>query len=434
MYDHELIKQLRAAGWQWADIRVAHYPDKSIKQLTQAHSLWRKKQGADEGFVPVDLPPFETNLEIGVPGQTFARMESLEDVIAAFDMDPTIWEATQVTVGGSSWDQSVAKGTVASSVRIKASFKRIRFSEDDAQIIWDEFIDMAEDYAPRYEKPEYQIMVKSSDPVLAEIAIHDPHFGMYAYGKEVGGPSQDVNTISTEYGEAVEHLLGMSQIYPVDRILYIVGHDLQHINSFDGGKTGVTKRGTPQDTDTRISKIFTTIRKAVVTGIDAARLIAPTDIAVVPGNHDTDEAYKLGEVLNAWYRHDDAVDVQYGPNKRRFYNYGANSFMLTHGEEYRRKRDNLAMIMLTEMPTEMLVASDGGLREVHTGHNHIALQGGYYPTAEVSESRGVRVRSLPGMTATDAWHHEEGYKHHRAASLLVYRRSGGLVGLHEFSL
>jgi hypothetical protein len=149
MYDHELIKQLRAAGWQWADIRVAHYPDKSIKQLTQAHSLWRKKQGADEGFVPVDPPPFETNLEIGVPGQTFARMESLEDVIAAFDMDPTIWEATQVTVGGSSWDQSVAKGTVASSVRIKASFKRIRFSEDDAQIIWDEFIDMATRCWPR---------------------------------------------------------------------------------------------------------------------------------------------------------------------------------------------------------------------------------------------------------------------------------------------
>ena len=80
-----------------------------------------------------------------------------------------------------------------------------------------------------------------------------------------------------------------------------------------------------------------------------------------------------------------------------------------------------------------MIASDGGCREIHTGHHHISMEGGYYPDHSLTESRGVRIRSLLGLTATDAWHYGQNYLHHRGATALIYRHSGGVAGLHEYN-
>jgi hypothetical protein len=437
-YDHELIARLRGDDWAWADIAVVHYPGATSKQLVQAHSVWKKYQQAKKG-PPEKEPDLDEgevlDRSIQVAGQTFARMQSIEDVVRAFDMDPRVWEAVHVKVGGSSWDQSVEKGTVASSVRIDASFRRIRFHEEDAKEVWtalrEDFTIFAMANAPNITT---QIpSLSGSEPALAVIAIHDPHFGMLAWGKEVG-EDQDLRTIEVDYTSAAEHLISVSRIYPVARYLYTVGQDMGHTNQAgEGGKGGATKRGTPQDIDGRQAKTFVTMARCAIAGIDLAAALAPTDVVVVPGNHDPDESFRLGEVLAAWYRSHPNVRVFNAPRKRKFYNYGANTFMLTHGEEFTRKRDNLVTIMAAECPADWWVASERGCREILTGHNHRRLQGGYYPTAEVEESRGVVVRSLPGLTATDAWHYEEGYKHRRAATLLAYKESGGILGLHEYS-
>lgn len=194
---------------------------------------------------------------------------------------------------------------------------------------------------------------------------------------------------------------------------------------------GITAAGTPQDIDSRLERIRTKIRVAVVRGIDLARTIAPVDVFLVPGNHDKASNYSLGEVLFAWYRNDDLVDVVYSPMKRKFYNFGKTTLMLTHGEEYRRGRDNLPMIMADECPPEWWVASHNGCRDILTGHNHIKLRGKYHPTSEINESRGIRTRSLPGLTPEDSWHFEQGYRHRRAATLLCYSAEGATVGEHE---
>ena len=212
--------------------------------------------------------------------------------------------------------------------------------------------------------------------------------------------------------------------------MVLVGNDLFHANSLNN-KVAVTRKGTPQDFDSRFHKVFTEVRRAVVQVVDYAASYANVDVVMIAGNHDKDEVYRLGEVLGAWYRNDNQVHVTNSANKRVFYSYGGNSWMFAHGEEYRRKRDNLAMIMLSEMPGNMLTSSERGYREVLTGHNHAAMSGGYYPTGDLSESRGVRVRSLPGLTSTDEWHHEEGYKHYRAGTLLTYDHKGGLHCMYE---
>jgi hypothetical protein len=108
--------------------------------------------------------------------------------------------------------------------------------------------------------------------------------------------------------------------------------------------------------------------------------------------------------------------------------------MHTHGEEFKRKRDNLVSVFATECPPEMWAAAK--YREIHVGHNHINMQKIYTgdPVEVEWEGRATRVRSLPAITPEDSWHYEEGYKHTRAATAIVFRRSGGVAGLHEFVL
>lgn len=435
----------RARGSTWLGVAVAEgFP--TANAARSAYNRWRAKQDKQPPtYDQAGDDPNETQEEVIVSGRRFKDIRSLDDLVAFFDIDLDVWEIVGHTLGMSEWDQSVEKGTVAQSVKIKATFKRkVSVEQQAAQQAFEDLKADALSYSYSY-SPEHTTSLltprnlqghEDGEACMFELAIHDPHLGMLAWAPEVGGVSQDLKTITEDYAAAVERLLPLAHLYNTEEIVYIVGHDLTHVNQYGINKSGgTTAGGTAQDVDGRIAKIFTAARQAVVAGVDLARTIARVKVIVVPGNHDVDESYRLGEVLNAWYRKADDVEVQYSANKRQFHGFGANAFMFTHGEEYRRKRDSLPMIMADECPPELWVASAApGCREIHTGHNHVNLAGGYYPTAEATESRGIRTRSLPGLTATDAWHHESGYRHRRSASALIYRKSGGIVGQHEFNL
>ena len=455
---HQVIQDHRDIGTTWDEIgRIMNLGTGNA--VRKAHKRWRARIVPESAQVSRqkisgEQVSFETEKsysaddlravldgthvdEVTLSAKSFRNVRTLDDLVKFFDVDLDVWEIQSFNVGGSEWDQSVEKGTVAQSVKIKATFVRKKTVEDNQarEALEQALVDLQTHDCLNYEPIERIHALGDGEPFLFELALHDPHFGMLAWGAEVGGVSQDLKIITREYGEAVRDLLRYALLYNTERLLYIVGHDMQHVNQPGMHKKGgMTAGGTAQDIDGRIAKIFTAIRRAVVSGIDQARGIADfVDVMVVPGNHDPDESYKLGEVLNAWYRDCDDVNVIYSPNKRQYYGFGRNVFMMTHGEEYKRKRDSLPLIFATECSAELWVAGDV-CREIHTGHNHINMEGGYYPTAEVNETRAIRTRSLPGFTATDGWHHEQGYRHRRSATALIYRKTGGIAGLHEFNL
>lgn len=366
-----------------------------------------------------------------------SRITSLDDLIQFFKIDLEAWQVAHYRVNKwetASKNKHTQRPQITPLYQVTAKLvpnikRQIAVAEETLrQVVAD-----MQTHAPPYRLPSSATRTATGEPVLFVFSLRDPHFGMLAWGRETG-QAYDLEIAQRDYAAAVDYLLGVARQYNVARILFPVGDDLLHVDAFGpiGGRGGVTTRGTPQDIDSRLPKMFTAARRAVVAAIDRARLLAPVDVVVVPGNHDQQSMYRLGEVLQAWYRHDSAVQIENEPRLRKFYGWGKNAFMLTHGEELHRKRDNLPLIFATECPPDLWVRST--CREVHTGHNHAALAGGYYPTAELDEHRGIRVRSLPALTPLDSWHVSEGYRHQRAAAALVYRESGGLVGLHEFNL
>jgi hypothetical protein len=439
-HDHPEIARRRITGESWQEI--ASSLGTNPETLRGNHARWKSNwtragqeiSGQAPSAEPWAEPEEDSRVAILTEDQV-SRITSLDDLIQFFSVDTELWEVRDYRIN--KWEQhSVQKG-ITPLYQVRANLiPKVDRQLDLLRQVASDLLDDVRAHAPQYGPVERRLSLGDGDPVLFELAVFDPHFGMLAWREEVGA-DYDSKIAADDYALAIQHLLGFATLYPTERILYIVGNDLLHVDStVVGGKGnnrgGATTAGTMQDVDSRLSKMFTRARQAVISGIDQARLVAPVDVLVVPGNHDSQQMYRMGEVLSAWYRNDPEVRVIYGPNKRKYYGFGANAFLFTHGEEYRRQRDSLPLIMATECPAELWVGSTH--REIHTGHNHIGMGGKYLPTSELNETRSIRTRSLPALTPEDAWHHEEGYAHRRTATGLAFRRSGGLAGLHEFNL
>ena len=270
---------------------------------------------------------------------------------------------------------------------------------------------------------------------LAVLSIYDAHFGMRADRAETGTASQDLNIISEEFKACADGLVGLSRIYDPSKFLIPLGHDFSHVNQYVG-KAMTTRNGTEQDVDTRLWKIHRAVCDAAVYLIDAARATGrPVDVIMVPGNHDPDENFKLGEYLQAWYRHDDGVTITNTPTMHKFYSFYSNAFMLTHGEHYMKKNaaGNPILTFAAECPPEIWVRGHHGGRWILSGHLHARRKGHYTPTSDMMEEKGVVTYVLPGLTATDDWHYRSGYRHKRAATLQMFSAQGNLLGLHEVS-
>lgn len=449
--DWEEVRRLRAANVSWADIAAAY----GAKEATVrgAYSRWlsnkrEAKQAIDSGATAVKITAHGVNVTYGEEnGERFVegkltheqlqRITSLDQLLDFFRVDRTQWNVERYRVNA--WEQhSVEKGVVPLyQVRAVLVPRVVERELNAAREMVAALIEDAAKHAPAYQPVKRATDLAGGDPVLFELAVFDPHIGMLAWGRETG-VDYDTKIAVRDYTAAVDTLLGYSAFYNVERIAYVVGNDFLHVDgpAFDargGSRGGATTAGTMQDVDSRLAHMFSTGRKALVSGIDKARLIAPVDVIVIPGNHDEQQMYRMGEVLMAWYRTDPEVKIHYGPQKRYYYQYGVNLLAFTHGLEFDRKRDSLALIMATEAPAEMWASTRH--REWHVGHKHIAQELLYMaPVKTLSEGRAIRIRSLPGLTPIDAWHCSEGYQHLRTATALAFRKGGGIAGLHEHTI
>lgn len=429
-YAHEEIARKLEDGATWAEI--AAECGAGVKRLQTAHYEWRNRQKRAGETIP-DRPSteWESAVKVEIANPDGRRIQSLEDLCEVLQVDQEKWKVVS-RMRGSAWEQHSTKKGIVTLFQVRADFIRNWDAElRAAEAAVAEMMEDAAGWAPTYppiERPEFL----DSEACCFMLNIYDPHLGMLAWGDEVG-EDQDLKIAARDYSRAVGFLLGFARLYKVEVLEYVVGHDFLHVDSLaQGARGGQTAAGTPQDIDSRLAKMFTTGRRALVSGIDLARQIAPVRVRVVPGNHDRQQMYRMGEVLAAWYRKCEDVEVIYSPMRRTFGSYGANTFMFTHGEEYARHRDNLVTIFATECPPDIWVS--GKYLEVITGHNHALKAGRYHPTFDAQESRKIRTISLPGLTASDAWHFEQAFKHNRAATARVYKKTGGIAGHHEFTI
>lgn len=269
------------------------------------------------------------------------------------------------------------------------------------------------------------------EPVLYVPSIYDPHIGALSWGIETG-EAYDSQIAANDYMESVDRLMGPASFYNVERMLYVIGHDLLHVDSLGPrGKGGQTTKGTPQDIDSRLGKMADVACECLLYGIDSclANSPGPIDVVVVKGNHDAERMYMIGKFVDAYYRSEPRITVDFGPALRKYYTYGVNLIGMTHGLEAKRTRDSLPLIMATEAKREDWAATI--FRDWLVGHHHTRFR---LKFLDQFEQRGVRVHALPGLTTEDYWHYQEGYKHRRSSEAHIFSSTGGHCGHYSFNL
>jgi hypothetical protein len=250
------------------------------------------------------------------------------------------------------------------------------------------------------------------DRHLLELGVVDVHVGKLSWAEEVG-QDYDVQLAETAFVEAVEDLLRKASGFPVEQIILLIGNDLFHVDNLLRTTTG----GTPQDADSRYAKMFRRGRRMQSWALRRAAEIAPVVGKIIPGNHDRQSTFCLGEVLGAEFADHPNVTIDNSPNLRKYHRYGTNLLGWTHGSE--EKHNDLPLIMAQERPQDWAETTH---REFHLGHLHKAKETRYVAGDSFN---GVRVRILPALTATDAWHYSKGYSDRRCAEAYLFNHDTG---------
>jgi hypothetical protein len=247
---------------------------------------------------------------------------------------------------------------------------------------------------------------------MLELNLTDIHFGKLSWGTETGYANYDAKIAKALWYRALNILLVRSANYKYDEIWFVVGNDM--LNSDD--VLSRTTSGTQVESDVRHEKTYKMVREILVDTVELLRNYAnKIKIVVMPGNHDFNSAWHLGDSLECYFHKYKDVEIDNSPRVRKYHTYGNTLIGYTHGDK--GKRSDLPMLMATEASEQF---GKSKFREFHTGHLH----------AEIThEKNGVVVRILSALCPPDAWHSENGYVGNRRSSqAFQWDEKEGLIG------
>ncbi|MCR4323186.1 MAG: hypothetical protein NUV61_03830 [Candidatus Azambacteria bacterium] len=257
---------------------------------------------------------------------------------------------------------------------------------------------------------------KNKSSGLYEIDMPDIHLGRQTWEEE-SGENSDLKIMVGLVKVAMTDLLSRIENTSVSRILFPIGNDFFNVND----KREETIHGTRQQEDQRWQKTFREGRKLLVTLVDMCVEVAPVDVLVIPGNHDEERIFYMGDALDCWYHNNKNVSIDNRAVKRKYYQFEKNLIGFTHG--YYEKPEKLAYLMPSEVPALWAKTIN---REWHLGDKHQKKDTVYYKT---TDGNGIMVRILRSLAAPDAWTFDKGFiSSPRAAEAFMWHPENGVSG------
>lgn len=354
------------------------------------------------------------------------RVRTVDEVIEAGGLDPAHWTIQSATLKAY---EGFMKSAAGDPVVVPLTSAHVKLAPNlgarAAIAAMTALIDRMATRAPVYPVP--RSFSPADEDLLLEVNISDAHVGALAWGPEAG-EDYDSSIAAADWRHAVADIVALANQWRVARIVLPTGNDLFHSDQAPDGKGGATTKGTLQDVDTRWPKMLETGTELVVDTIDQLRVIAPVDVVMVMGNHAMRSEFQLGQVLKAWYRADDLVTVANPYSVLYPYEWGDVLIAYAHGHGI--NPGDLPMAMAQSFPAAW---GRTRWREAHIGHRHAAKTTTHALKVAridvIDEPHGVRVVTIPGLTATDAYHASRLLRHLRCAEARLWSKTRGLVGV-----
>jgi len=243
------------------------------------------------------------------------RITSIEEVEALCTFDKNVWRIDKwEQVAGVSegyrkdrkveWEVSngtVTYGHVEDTGKMLVvplhSFKvRVWLSRKTEEIRNDmvvkEFTAEALKFSPKFPKIKYN---KPSNGFLFELALPDLQLGRLVEAEEAGEAINPELQIQ-QAERVVDKLISYANLFGgIERVVFPVGNDYFDTND----ATMSTAHGTPQEDDIRWKRTYRLGCKFIRETAEKLMQIAPVDLLIIPGNHDQDKIWHLGEYMYA---------------------------------------------------------------------------------------------------------------------------------------
>lgn len=404
--DHPtILDAIRWAGKQWNNGKV---PDR--KCLARA---WAKVY---EG-TPVDcLAPVpnsdtsshktltkERNVEVdlssdkGCISTRSLDIKTLEGALEVGGVDSKVWDVDRHVIN--SWEVTGkdADGEFQTYTNWQVKVWLKRKAPEVAAI--ESLLEQIKQSAPRPAKLRPPKKVKAQR--LLELSIVDVHNGLRC-SYPVADAKWDMATSRKVLLDTSAKLLDRANVFgPYQEIAVPIGHDWMHIDTANG----TTTSGTIQPESAEWHEVFLAGERLAIEWVMALRELAPVRVIIVPGNHDYLSGFSLGRVLYAYFRNDNRVTVDAGPDPYKWIKWGRNLIGLTHKT---KAPVRMAALMANERPNAWAATN---WREWHLGDQH--RTGNAQPVA--MEEQGVAIDFLPSIVPGNEWHRRKTLNHQRRA-------------------
>ena len=372
--------------------------------------------------------------------------KSLDDLVKEYKIDINIWECISFDPGAwttpvktrfqlknsNNEDINVTLPTIIENRKSQAKFKKriqiIDYNKFRKELIKD--IKKNSPYIPTIHKN-----IKKTGNIL-EVNIPDLHLGKLAWGEETGEDNYDIKVAVRRFKNALQYLVQEAcSENKFEKILFIVGNDL--FNSDNAYPYTQTTAGTPQQDDVRWQKVFRMGRNMIIESIDFLKQVAPVKVLIVPGNHDFQKSFYLGDVLDARFYNDKNVEIDNSPKTRKYFKWGKCLLGFTHGNRKDEGESRLLNLMQNEQSENW---SNTIFREWHCGDIHHykevvkgskSKNNGVYKYAEDIDS--VVIKYLRTLMFNDEWEARKGYKSQKGAHCFVWNKEDGNTKEYKYN-
>jgi hypothetical protein len=261
--------------------------------------------------------------------------------------------------------------------------------------------------APSIPAPE-----RVESDLLAAIPVGDPHNGLYTWARECGSDF-DTDIARRLAIAASDRLIASSPACSVG--IFLLLGDVFHAND----QTNATPGHKHQlDVDSRFVKVIgvaiETYRHIILRMLEKFGKVV---VKLIPGNHDPQAIWALAYALHAYFANEPRVEVDLGPSKFWYYQFGKVLIGSTHGDTVKPER--LPGIMAADKPEEWGASK---FRYWYTGHIH---------SKNAIEFPGVQWESFRTLAAQDAYAASHGYRSGRDMVLIVHHKDHGEVERHR---
>jgi hypothetical protein len=258
----------------------------------------------------------------------------------------------------------------------------------DLQELRTKLIDNLKDYIPKYPKIERSKNVKKR---LFVFSPADIHIGKLCNAFESGEDYNNQIAVKRVL-DGCNGLLSELPTDSIDKILFVIGNDILHIDN----TKRTTTSGTPQDTDGMWFENFLIAKQLYVDIIEIMMSVADVHVVFNPSNHDYTNGFFLAQVIEAHFKDCKNVTFDCSISHRKYYQYGNNLIGTTHGDG--AKESDLALLMAHE--SKQWHESKHRYFYIHHFHHKIS-----------KDYMSVCVEALRSPSGTDSWHHRNGYQH-----------------------